>query len=293
MTKILALSGKKQSGKNTSANFLIGSAMLSLNMVDYAYVDEKGRLIMPFAKADGTTEPCIFPADSTHPNITSFLAKHVWPTVKLYSFADLLKQTCINVLGLETHQCYGTDDDKNTKTSLLWENMPGVTIEKTPQDVVDKEVAGRLGKYYEKILGGMVYHPPGPMTAREVLQFVGTEIFRKMSYNVWVDATIRKIQADNPKLAIVTDCRFPNEVEGIQNAGGKVIRFTRGPFAGQDEHASETALDEANFDWSKFDAVIDNKDMDIDTQNEHVFNLLREWGIVDYERLANENPQAA
>ena len=57
---------------------------------------------------------------------------------------------------------------------------------------------------------------------------------------------------------IITDVRFPNEVEAIENRGGIVIRIERTPRSYGtefiiDEHPSETALDDHNFDY-----VIDN-----------------------------------
>jgi hypothetical protein len=44
------------------------------------------------------------------------------------------------------------------------------------------------------------------------MQFVGTDFFRKMKTNVWVDATINKIKKEKPKIALITDFIFPNEV---------------------------------------------------------------------------------
>lgn len=256
MSKIVAISGKKQSGKTTCGNFLTGSAMLSGGMLEYAYINEIGELIVPYESGGGETKPCSLPITSFHPNMISFLAENVWPEIKIYSFADTLKATCINVLGLTHEQCYGTDEDKNTETNLEWLNVD-------PTAFFGKEKSGKL-------------------TAREAMQFVGTNFFRKIYPNVWVDSTIRRIQADQPKLAVVVDCRFPNEVEGIKDAGGKVIRLSRDPFEGQDDHASETALD----DYDDFDAVIDNKEMSIGEKNEALYNQLADWNFVNYSAVA-------
>ena len=64
-----------------------------------------------------------------------------------------------------------------------------------------------------------------PMTAREVMQYVGTDFFRKIYPDVWVDSTIRKIESEAPDLAVIVDCRFPNETKGVKEAGGKVIKL--------------------------------------------------------------------
>ena len=94
------------------------------------------------------------------------------------------------------------------------------------------------------------------MTARELLQYFGTDIMRTMHENVWVNQTINTISQEQTELAIIADVRFPNEVEAIKEAGGKVVRLTRG--RKKDSHPSELALDKENYDWSNFDLVVDN-----------------------------------
>jgi hypothetical protein len=45
---------------------------------------------------------------------------------------------------------------------------------------------------------------------------------------MWVaslENRLRKTQDD----IVITDCRFPNEIKAIRNAGGQVIRIKRGP----------------------------------------------------------------
>jgi hypothetical protein len=276
MRNIIGFAGRKQSGKNTSCNFIIGHSMHSLGICKEFKVTTKGQLWISdiFGDLEGQG---VFDITRKSPEMEKFLENHLNEYIKLYSFADALKQkVCIDVLGLTHEQCFGTDEDKNSATHLKWEDMPGVTTEKTPQDVVDKEVAGRLGKYYEKILGGMVYHAPGIMTAREVMQFVGTEIFRKMYANVWVDACLRQIEKDNPVIALICDVRFPNEADGILAIeGGTIMKFTRcvNP---NDKHESETALD----NYTKIPYVIDNSKMSVIEQNEKVYSILQELGLI-------------
>jgi hypothetical protein len=290
--RILGLSGRKQSGKNTATNFITGLELMSVGVVRSAFfIDEKGQL--QIGDLFGNEEYAgHLDLNRTNPEFVSFLEEHVNPYVKVYSFADLLKKdVCIKILGLTHEQCYGTDEDKNTLTNLRWEDVPGVTIFDKPDDDVVSDISntlndgraeaemimGRLGPYYRKV-HGVVHHAPGPMTAREVLQYVGTDIFRKMYSNVWVDALIRQIKKEDSSYALICDVRFPNEVEGIQVAGGKVVRLTRNPAGNSDAHSSETALDKENFDWSKFDFILDNADMSINEQNKTLHTQLVEWG---------------
>jgi hypothetical protein len=159
---------------------------------------------------------------------------------KIYNFADLLKKNvCMDIFGMTYDQCYGSDDDKNTITHLQWE---------------------------DKLL-----------SAREVMQFVGTDIFRKMDKNVWANATINQIEKESPELAVIADCRFPNEVEAVKKAGGIVIKLTRNPF--NSDHTSEVALDSSVYSSTNFDIVITNHLMDIDQQNYAVVKFLNKKGI--------------
>ena len=155
----------------------------------------------------------------------------------IYNFADPLKKMCIDILGLTYEQCYGSDESKNEYVNCLWPDSGNA------------------------------------MTAREVMQYVGTNIFRKMQHNVWADATIRKIQDENLPLALIADCRFPNEVEAVKNAGGLVIKLNRNLYSST--HESEIALDEDRYDQSNFDFVIDNKDLKIGAKNELIYSFLK------------------
>lgn len=160
---------------------------------------------------------------------------------KLYNFADPLKKDiCMNILGMSYEQCYGTDDQKNELVNCYWNNKQ--------------------------------------LTAREVMQFVGTDVFRTMQNNVWADATIHKINIEQPKVAIIADCRFPNEVEAIKNAGGIIIKLTRNPFNA--DHISEKALDEEFYPIANFDFVIDNRTMTIPQQNNTIIRCLTNKGVL-------------
>jgi hypothetical protein len=162
-------------------------------------------------------------------------------TGKIYNFADPLKQDiCMDILGMSYDQCYGTDEQKNELTDIEWDGSK--------------------------------------LTAREVMQFVGTDLFRKMKHNVWADATINKIKIEYPDLAIIADCRFPNEVDVIKNAGGHVIKLNRNPF--NSDHASEVALDHNKYDHRNFDFVLMNDSMSIDEQNFTLIRLLTKKGIL-------------
>jgi len=162
-------------------------------------------------------------------------------TAKIYNFADPLKQDiCMDILGMTYDQCYGTDEQKNELTDIVRDGSQ--------------------------------------LTVREVMQFIGTDIFRKMKPNIWIDATIKKIQNEAPDLAVIADCRFPNEVETVKNIGGYVIKLNRNPF--NSDHASEVALDFGKYDHRNFNLVLNNERMSIDEQNFTLLRILTKKGIL-------------
>jgi hypothetical protein len=113
------------------------------------------------------------------------------------------------------------------------------------------------------------------MTAREFLQYFGTEVMRKIKDTVWLDYTMKIIEEEQSSIAIIPDVRFPNEVEAIKKAGGFVIRLTRNTL--NSNHPCESALDESNFDWKNFDHIIENSTMTLEKLQEEVLLLSSVW----------------
>lgn len=72
-----------------------------------------------------------------------------------------------------------------------------------------------------------------PMSPRLALQLFGTECIREVFHpNVWAASLIKRSN-DNDIIEdsgiVVTDCRFKNEIQAIQENDGVVIRVKRGP----------------------------------------------------------------
>jgi hypothetical protein len=159
-----------------------------------------------------------------------------------YALADALKSICIDVLGLNRALCYGSNDDKNTLTHLKWEDMPGLSEVYSGEELAAKR---------------------GLMTVREVLQYVGTKVFRRMFDPCWINACFARIAADNVRIAVITDVRFPNEVVAIQSRGGYVVRLSRAIH--KDADSSETALDD--YPKDAYWLYVDNANMTADAAN--------------------------
>lgn len=225
--KIIGISGKKQSGKNTVANYINGDILQQRKMINSFYIDENGKLIVETQDSNNQTGFGEFDVTRKDETFTDYAEHNLWPYIKIYHFADPLKEMCVDLFDLRVSDVYGSNEDKNKLTDLLWENMPNNT---------DNRV--------------------GPLTNREFLEHFGTSIVRKIKNDAWSNFTIKHVLQQNSEIAIIPDVRFPNEVLAIKNNGGFVIRLTRDIFKSSFE--AETALDRDNFDWSQFDLVIDN-----------------------------------
>jgi hypothetical protein len=162
------------------------------------------------------------------------------------ALADPLKRICRDVFRFTDEQLWGPSEKRN-------------------------ETDPRYPRPYA------IPHPdPALLTPRYALQTLGTEWGRACYENVWVDYAIRiakliteqknpwacglvkmwygysrekgiEIHWDTPpKGIVISDVRFPNEVEAIKAAGGQVWRIIRpgSELPGKaGAHVSETALD--------------------------------------------------
>jgi hypothetical protein len=167
--------------------------------------------------------------------------------VHVVHFADALKQACHEVYGIPLEDME-TETGKKQLTDVRW-----------PQEL---HVFRSLDSHVDKNIYSM-WRPddgrnddvkvPRFMTVREVLQFVGTELFRnQVDPDTWVKSVYRKKYREDD-IVVVADCRFPNEAE-FAKEHGLLISVERDTGLAGDGHASETALDS----YGDYDHVIDN-----------------------------------
>lgn len=258
--KILILSGKKQAGKNTISNFIHGSLMVGHGVTRTFNINEDGKL-MVFASTEETQGMGELDITRSDKQFTQYASAKIWPYVRNYSFADSLKEVCIRLFGLKYEQCFGSDTQKNSKTSIKWSDIKFTLPPKT---------VGELKKTNSL---------EDTLTAREFMQHFGTNICRRIYTNCWAEDCLKRIVMDGSELAIVTDCRFPNEIEVAREYGAKIVRLNRQVY--EDSHDSETALDKYPEDY--YDLYLDNQNMTIKEQCEAVMRKLFEWGWLEVE----------
>lgn len=160
------------------------------------------------------------------------------------SFAATLKDAVSAVFGWDRTMLEG-----RTKQSREWREQP------------DEWWSQRLGRV---------------VTPRWVLQHWGTDVLRNNFHDdIWIASLENKLRNTRDDV-VISDCRFPNEIRGIRENGGIVIRVRRGPepewfgilqelrrkstIGICENYMSQWEVHASEWSWvgTEFDAVIDN-----------------------------------
>jgi hypothetical protein len=196
-----------------------------------------------------------------NPNFEWIEKYHINSSFEIKKFAGKLKQTASLLTGIPIEKF---EDQEFKKTYLGEEWNSPYNIPFSGPDFVEHD---------------------GGMTVRTLLQKLGTEAMRDgLHENVWVNALFADYRPQPNKAVaeflaaeglpqsmnageenypnwIITDMRFPNEMKAILEKGGITIRVVRRQTIVLDgakytigadpynEHPSETALDDAEFDY--------------------------------------------
>lgn len=209
---IIGLSGYAKSGKDTVARII-------------QYINKKN------SNVEYTLEEVI---DGEFDGLLDI--ESLW---RIKKFSGALKKVASILTGIPVHKF----EDQEFKESFLG-NEWHIEVE-TPLDVVFGDVQ------FMKM-----------MSVRELLQKLGTDAIRNgLHPNAWVNAamagykpTIVGYDGNGSPVSelphwIFTDCRFPNEAQAVKDRGGVVIRVDRPGVGPVNDHPSETALDDWDFDY--------------------------------------------
>ena len=164
-------------------------------------------------------------------DIHSKRTPHSLDRVHIVHFADALKKACHIIFGIPLEDME-TEEGKQKLTKVRWP------------------------EHDESSMGHTICRPSitNPfMTVREVLQFVGTELFRnQLDPDVWLNSVFLKPWAEDD-VVIIADARFPNEA-ALGRENGLLISIERDTGLVSDGHKSENALD----DYTDYHYTIDN-----------------------------------
>jgi hypothetical protein len=112
------------------------------------------------------------------------------------------------------------------------------------------------------------------LTPRWVLQYWGTEVCRRGFHDdIWIASLENKLRNSKDHV-VISDCRFPNEISSIKNAGGRIVWVQRGNlpdwydvalaanqgnnWAIQDLKMRKIHASETSWVGTEFDHILDN-----------------------------------
>lgn len=129
------------------------------------------------------------------------------------------KDTCASLL--ETHHQFQKMAFASSIKDIIallfgWnrEHLEGTSVE-------SREWREQVDPWWTEQLGRAV-------SPRLMLQIIGTEMFRNcLSPHFWTTVLKRRIQESDARDIVISDCRFPEEVELIRSLGGVVVCVQR------------------------------------------------------------------
>lgn len=274
MTNILVLAGKKQSGKSTAAKFVLSYHITQLARKGVPYLptkftvdDTNGEVLISTPNNPSLIDQIerwhTLDLKTDDYNFQVWLNDCVYPHIKTYSFADMLKAVLSIVFGIPEELMNGTDKDKMTLTHIKWKNFSSFLSSKTIHDL-------KVLDQYDKA-----------MTVRDVMQYFGTNVCRKIYDPCWIESCYKRIEMEQPDIAIIDDCRFRNEVMASKKKKARIVKLCRS--VDSDKHKSETDLDKMHH--NNFDLVIP-EGATIKEKNQLILDKMYEWGWFEkYEKL--------
>lgn len=254
--KILGIAGTKESGKSSLAKYLFGYKMKELNLTDEFAVDENGELLVTFEKRGENNQLDrwlgILDIKSNSQNVKNYLDNCIHPFMKVYSWADSLKDFLMDYYGVPHEILYRNKNaDSPIKMSAFARLVP-------------------------KSVKSVMYNTQTYATGRECLHYMA-DILRSIDDDVFNRATVNRIDYENTEFAILDDCRRLSELQLIKARGGKLIYLQK--HTHKDKAKIENEIrDEVNIEI--FDYVLDNTELTPNECHVKVFNELKKWGWV-------------
>lgn len=184
-------------------------------------------------------------------------------TFEIRKWADKLKDMVCLLIGC-TREQLEDEESKNKELGPEWDVQVWI-------DEHGREILYPIGH---------IRGTKRKMTPRKLLQLLGTECGREIIHpNIWINSLLSEYQSSNREGTlpnwIITDSRFPNDVEAVKAKKGYCIRVNSKRCDESIKHESEIALD----NYTGWDYVIEN-DGTIEELVEKVKVILVELGLL-------------
>lgn len=145
------------------------------------------------------------------------------------------------IIGLSGKKNSGKDEFYNQCATFITSPICKIAF----ADALKEEVARACGVTVPHVeLNKSIFRP--------MFAWWGTDFRRKQSGDdYWIKKVVEKLVAlPNDMTVFITDCRFPNETKTVSDCFGVTIRIERESANVGDQHPSEIALDNYDFDYT-------------------------------------------
>lgn len=183
--------------------------------------------------------------------------------VKYITLATKMKQIISVFTGIEYHLLNNRTFKENYMINL--NDFKTAEVDDRLESIHDLDFKSNLNK------GRNLW-----ISIRELMQYFGTDVMQKaFGKNIWVNTAIKELSMQN--INIITDVRFKHEFESFSNVGSISIKVINPNIKSNDNHSSETELDNTSTDFTiinNWDGSVNNS-ADLHEQLDNIVNELK------------------
>lgn len=162
------------------------------------------------------------------------------------NFADPLKKMVSQLLELPLAECYSQEDKERPRDFLVTKEQFKKLLVDNGFNTIPNSIARHDAFIFESL--------------RQVLQFVGSDLFREADSSFWINQFKNLIKLGHSY--VVGDCRFENEAAAIKELGGYTIKINRPSTNNSiDTHVSEQLNFTTDFTLSNTDLELFKRDL--------------------------------
>ncbi len=185
-----------------------------------------------------------------------------------FAQADIIKEIAEETFGFTKDQLWGPSEFRNAIDFNFSQPSYIPLMSAVRTSFIERTgvtPAGNKLKHLNKLLDGFhaglttFIEKEHGLSARIVLQLLGTEVGRAYEPSIWIDGALKKARealiADAEGI-VISDGRFRNEIVGVRSAGGYAWKIEGSSTLTAASHASEIEL--ASIPPSFFDAILYN-----------------------------------
>jgi len=234
---IIGVSGVKQSGKDTVANFLCSNLKWGSLVKIYSFADPLKRFLIDVM---GLREEQCYGSDEDKNSLTSYKWDNLPMDIRQLYSKEVISS--VNELRAEFPITYFEDD--------LYDYGEVIDVPRT---------------------GYMTSRELMQIFGTDMMRRMFDD---RIWVNATLGKINKDFNEGKPLIAIINDVRFISEVTGIMEQNAYIVRLLRKPH--EDIHPSETELDGYNFSqYGDRGVVIDNEFLGIDKTNDRILEALK------------------